>query len=133
MSDVEFVQHSIHKYKNHSSIQHINKHITNFQHPKSFTFQEVSIDTVKKVLEKSNPKKATGYDQILPRILKEDAEQLAVPIAYLFNESVLQCKVGPQHKKDDMLKKENYRPVSILTSLLKTFEKIIDNQMETLK
>ncbi len=31
-----------------------------------------------------------------------------------------------------MLKKENYRPVSILTSLSKTFEKIMGNQMETL-
>ncbi len=117
---------------------HVNKHITNSQHPKYFIFQEVSIDTVKKVLEKSNPKKATRYDQIPFRFLKEGAEQLAVPIAYLFNESVHQCKfpsahkaaeVGPQHKKDDMLKKENYRPVSILASLSKTFEKIMDNQM----
>ncbi len=76
--------------------------------------QEVNIDTVKTVLEKSDLHKATGYDQIPAHILKEDAEQLAVPMAYLFNEYFHQsqfslahkaAEVGPQHKKNDMLKK----------------------------
>ncbi len=34
-----------------------------------------------KSIKKSNPQKAIGYDQIQPRILKEGAEQLTVPIA----------------------------------------------------
>ncbi len=56
----------------------------------------------------------------------------------MYNQSITQshfpsrhkaAEVSPQHKKDDVLKKENFRPVSILTSLSKIFEKITDNQM----
>ncbi len=47
MSDVEFVQHSVHKYKNHSSIQHINKLITNSQHPNLLHFRK-SVSTQSK-------------------------------------------------------------------------------------
>ncbi len=97
---------------------------------------------MEKSLQYSNPKKATGYDQIPPHILKEGAKQLAVPITSLYNESIRQSKfptdhkaaeVGPHHKKYYFLSKENYRPVSILTSLSKIFEKIMDNQLSELK
>ncbi len=92
-------------------------------------------------MQHSNPKIATGYDQIPPRILKECAKQLAVPITHLYNESIRQSKfptdhkaaeVGPHHKNDSR-SKENYRPVCILTSLSNIFEKIMDNQLSELK
>lgn len=63
--------------------------------------------------------------------VSRDAEQQAMPIAYMFNQSVRQYKlptankateVGPQHNKDDMLQTENDRLVSILNSLSKTFD-----------
>ncbi len=58
----------------------------------------------------------TNYTLILPM----GDQQLAQPMAYLFNEAIcMSCfptahksaEVGPQHKKADLLRKENYRPV----------------------
>ncbi len=59
-------------------------------------------------------------------------------MAYLFNEAIHQtcfptahkaAEVGPHYKKADVQKKENYRPLSILTSTSKVYETIMDNQM----
>ena len=36
------------------------------------------------------------------------------------------------HKKGDLLQKANYRPVSILTTMSKIFEKEIENQLKVL-
>ncbi len=86
--------------------------------PTTFNFKEVSIDGVQKILNKENPKQATGYDQIPPHCLRDGAEHLAGPMAYVFNEVIHQScfptahnagEVGPQHKKADVLREENYR------------------------
>ncbi len=98
LSDLEFVQHSIDKYQNHSSVIRIRPHLDQSNKIAPFTFTEVSIETVETTLHHSNPKKATGYDQIPSRILKEGAIQLAVPITYLYNESIRQSKFSTDHK-----------------------------------
>ena len=143
MSDEQFVTHSIDKYTDHSSILRIKHHVESSpENHLKYSLNEVSVDTVCKTLKKCDPKKATGYDQVPPRILREGAEVIARPITYLYNESIRQshfpsqhksAEVGPLHKKEDVLIKENYRPVSILTSLSKIFEKITDNQLSTFK
>ncbi len=142
ISDAEFVAYSVVKYQDHSSIKRISDRMCKSAVPITFNFIEVSIDGVNKILNKVNPKKATGYDQIPPRCLRDGAEHLAGPMAYLFNEAIHQpcfptahkaAEVGPQHKKADVLRKENYRQVSILTSTSKVYEKIMDNQMSTLQ
>ncbi len=93
--------------------------------PITFNFIKVSIDSVNKILNKVNPKKTTVNDQMPPSCLRDGTEHLAGPMAYLFNEAIHQscfptvhksAEVGPQYKKADVLRKENYRPVSILTS-----------------
>ncbi len=142
MSDTEFVAYSVVKYQDHSSIKHISDRMGKSEVPITFNYIEVSIDGVNKILNKVNPKKATRYDQIPPRFLRDGTEHLAVPIAYLFNEAIHQscfptahkaAEVGPQHKNTDVLRKENYRPVSILTSTSKVYEKIMANQISTLQ
>ncbi len=64
MSDAEFVGYSVVKYQDHSSIKHISDCMGKSEVPITFNFIEVSIDGVNKILNKVNPKKATGYDQI---------------------------------------------------------------------
>ena len=39
------------------------------------------------------------------------------------------AEVSPLYKKQDNLSKKNYRPVSVLTSLSKVYESIINDQM----
>ncbi len=58
MSDAEFVAYSVVNYQDHSSIKHISDRMGKSEVPITFNF----IDGVNKILNKVNPKKATGYD-----------------------------------------------------------------------
>ena len=98
----------------------------------------VTDESVGKELKSLNAKKSTGTDNIPAKLLKYGAETLSQPIAYLINKSfsdrtfpsnAKKAEVVPIHKKNDNLSKSNYRPISILSSLSKLFEKIIVNQM----
>jgi hypothetical protein len=67
-----------------------------------------------------NIKKATGIDQISPKILKIAKHAVVAPITQLINLSINTCtfpdklkiaQVVPIHKKNSTLLKGNYRPV----------------------
>ena len=46
-----------------------------------------------------------------------------------FLENLKRADIIPYHKKDDKTKKENYRPISMLPSVSKIFERILYNQI----
>ena len=48
-----------------------------------------------------------------------------------FPDILKRAEVTPVYKKDDRNDKQNYRPVSELTSLLKVFAKLIYSQINT--
>ncbi len=62
MSDAEFVAYSVMKYQDHSSIKCISDHMGKTEVPITFNFIKVSIDGVNRILNKENPKNATGHD-----------------------------------------------------------------------
>ena len=79
-------------------------------------------------------KKSSGHDGINNFILKGVISSIADPLAHIFNESLSSgqiphlmkvAKVIPLFKKGDQLEINNYRPISLLTSLSKVLEKII--------
>ena len=119
----------------HPSIQKIREHTSSNA---SFDFQPVNHSSIKKYLTKLNPKKATGVDTIPPKLLRYAADTIAQPIADIAN-GMLDChefpaklklaQVTPVFKKDDPFIKKNYRPVSILPSISKIFERIINDQL----
>lgn len=126
---------SFNKSQNHVSIQAINQNIMNTG---TFDFHPVSHHEVYKKLKKLNSKKATGYDQIPPRMLKIAAVPICSHITPMINTSFSVCNfpeplkfanVSPVFKKEDNLKKENFRPISILTTLSKIFESLVADQM----
>ena len=93
---------------------------------------------VHKLLENMDKKKATGYDNIPPKILKVAAHELAFPITNLINLSVeascfpnnlKKSELSPLFKARDSLLSENYRPLSILPAISKVFEKVFDQQL----
>ena len=82
--------------------------------------------------------KATGYDNIPAKLLRCAHNELCVPIASLINKCMsngifpvdMKCsEVAPLYKKADSLLKINYRPVSILTSLSKLYESVMNDQL----
>lgn len=83
-------------------------------------------------------KKATGIDNLPPKIIKAGAESLAEPIKCIINkcfinntfpESLKMAQVTPVYKKEDPFQKKNYRPVSILPTFSKIFEQSINKQL----
>ena len=141
LSDGDFCEWAVKKHENNESIRAIRTWMINHPLPESlsdFSIPKVSPSSVEKILCNLNPKKATGYDTLPPRIIKAAAPVLATPLSSIINSTIDQChfptqakaaEVSPIHKKDDQLLRENHRPVSILTCLSKVFEKCINNPL----
>ena len=122
-------------YNDHESIKAIKETYTIDQ---TFNFKPVSQRDVYKKLKNLNPKKATGYDQIPPKLIKLAAYPISRHITPIINtcfsiscfpEPLKFANVSPVFKKSDNLKKENFRPISVLTTLSKIFESITADQM----
>ena len=89
---------------------------------------------VAQLLRELSPHKACGPDGLSARILKECAEELAVPLEIICVRSVetgsfpaiwKQANVVPLHKKGSKKNPDNYRAVSLLSVCSKVLEKIV--------
>ena len=118
---------------NHPSIIEIQK--MNREHfCEDFDFKPIPENFVVKQIVKLGIKKATGYDQISPKILKLANQAIEEPITMLINKSLETsvfpnslkvAQVVPVHKKNSTLSKGNYRPVSVLPAISKFFERAV--------
>ncbi len=81
-----------------------------------------------------NPSKDSGPDLISPRLLREGARELSVPLANYFNKLISQsafpyswklANVTPIFKKSDPTDPQNYRPISLLSCLGKLMERCV--------
>ena len=122
-------------YENHESVKQIREH-TNIDC--QFNFTDVSVVEVKVLLQDIDSSKASGYDNVPPKLVKVAAAELAQPISSLINRSIsLSCfphelkksETSPLYKSLDNLNPQNYRPLSVLNCLSKIFERIYNNQM----
>ena len=104
----------------------------------SFNFSLVDQDFVEKRIRKINVKKATGIDGISPKLLHFAKPAIVKPITDIVNlslssstfpDSLKVAQVAPIHKKNSVLEKGNYRPVSVLPSISKIFENAIEVQL----
>ena len=105
-----------------------------------FNFNHVDSMYVHKSISKLQTKKATGVDGISAKILKACTNSIAQPISSLINftfdtnsfpRNLKQAQVLPIFKKKDPLDKQNYRPVSILPTISKIYERAIHDQLTT--
>ena len=94
----------------------------------------VTAQGVEKLLQKLKTQKASGPDRISPRVLKELAGPLSVPLAALFQHSLdtgtvpaqwKKAVVSPIFKKGDKHEASNYRPVSLTSVCCKLCEHIV--------
>ena len=94
----------------------------------------VTAEQVEKVLRDVDVGKATGPDNISPRILKNCARELSGPLATIFAACLEHKKwpaawkeahVVPVHKKESRSDPRHYRPISLLSAVGKVFEKMI--------
>ena len=125
----------IDKHCNHPSIIKIREHIQT-QHYLYFT--AVNDKHIEKIMQKMDPKKTQGCDDIPSKLLRLGASGISSYVSQLVNHCVHVCEfpdtmkladVSSLYKKNDNLKKDNYRPVSVLPSLSKIYERVMGQQL----
>ena len=103
-----------------------------------FTIPYITPDQALSYLSKLESAKATGLDGLGPRLLKTSAPVIAPSIAMMINKSIdsgifpsqlKQAKVHPIFKGGDKSDPNNYRPISILPTVSKIFEKHINKHL----
>ena len=103
-----------------------------------FCFKNLSKDKVKKYLHQIKTKKATGYDNIPPKLAQMCSDELSTAFTGMINDCFVnnifpddmkRAEIVPLFKKCNDMEKNNYRPVSILTTFDKVFETVIAEQL----
>ena len=104
----------------------------------NFWFDEVDANAVIKAIDTLKPKTSFGHDRISNKLLKYVKQEVAWSLAKLVNQSFTEgvfpnslkiAKVTPLHKKGENCLFDNYRPVSILPSVSKVFERLMHDQI----
>ena len=106
----------------------------------SFQVFDIDLDQnkVRKLLLNINSNKASGPDGIHGKILKNCANTLAYPLSLLFKISYNTgslpkewkiANVVPIHKKGSKDDIKNYRPISLTSLVMKTFERILKDEL----
>ena len=99
---------------------------------------DISKDEIPKIIRSLDPNKAHGHDGISIRMLKLCASSISKPLFFLFKHSLEnECfpnewktaSTVPIHKKGDKQLIQNYRPVSLLPTCGKIFEKLLFNSL----
>ena len=107
----------------------------------TFEVKEVTIPGVFKKLQEGNVAKATGYDNIPNKILKIAAPVISKSSADLFNISITTntfpddsrkvAKVFPPFKSGERNDPSNFRPISVLPTVARVFERLVYEQRYT--
>ena len=127
---------AIKKYQKHPSILKINEN--QLQNKENFEFKTITQESLLSEINILNAKKATQIDNIPIKIIKHNADIFSLVLHNIINKSLdfsifpdklKLADVTPVHKKEDRNDKNNYRPVSILPSISKIFEKILYTQI----
>ena len=104
----------------------------------SFQFQYTNAPCVQKIINNLKPKSSAGHDTISSKLLRQIGDIVAYTLSIIVNQSLCTgifphrlklAKVMPLYKKDDNKLFGNYRPISLLSSLSKVFEKVLFDQL----
>ena len=104
----------------------------------SFHFTLIDENHAAKVLSSLQTNNSSGHDGISMKLLKFLSPALLKPLTIVINQSLLTgifpdklkiAKVVPLYKKDDPSLTDKYRPISLMPSISKLFEKIVFIQL----
>jgi len=104
------------------------------QHVPSLVFKTFLTKEISTIIKSIKSKNSRGYDKISTKILKISSNYIVSPVTYICNKIISSgifpdrlkfSIVKPVYKKGDKRNCTNYRPISLLTSFSKVFEKAI--------
>ena len=105
---------------------------------KNFNFTQVTVRNVNDILESLPSKTSSGYKGLSLKLLKSIKHIISEPLTLIINQMINPgifpdklkiAKVIPIYKKGDEAVFSNYRPISLLPSISKVFEKVIFKQL----
>lgn len=117
------------------------RHFTDYlakNNPPPFSFAPIDQNAVVKIIEGLKSKPTCSHDGISNKILKFVKDVISIPLSILINQSFLTsifpdilklARVIPLFKQGDTSSITNYRPISILSSISKVFERAIHDQL----
>ena len=103
---------------------------------KKFSLEIPTIDTVHRLLKTIDEKKSPGLDKIPNKLLKTAADVIAPSWTEIFAKSIYtsifpnewqETRVSPIYKNGRKREPSNYRPISLIPTVSKSFEKIVFN------
>ena len=135
-NEINSVEKAINKYRNHPSVLLIKSRLKNIP---SFSFNKVGLPEIERQLNLISPRKATTSNSIPPKLLKSTKTICSETLKTMFNNCLINAEFPNELKLADVtliLKKDpsrakNYRPVSVLPSILKIFERILHRQVSS--
>ena len=101
--------------------------------PAAFNFAYTNPDDIEKIIRNLRSKSSAGCDNISTKLLKEIENVVSRPLSIMNNQSLCTgifpdrlkiAKVIPLYKKDDNKLFGNCRPISLLSSISKIFERV---------
>jgi Notch-like protein len=104
----------------------------------SIKFKNTSTKETEEIINFLKIKESSGYDEISTKILRISDPFISSPLSYICNKSMLSGTLPtrlkyaiakPLFKKGATENLANYRPISLLTSFSKVFEKIIYDRL----
>ena len=125
----------IEKFRNHPSIISIKRNVGTLN---KFSFKHVTEEDISAEINKFDKKKASTGISI--KFLKEYSDILSNKLKDIFNNCLDQgifpdrlklADISPIFKGGDSNMKKNFRPVSVLNSISKLFEKLLNKQFVT--
>ena len=105
----------------------------------SFEFKPISTNEVAAAIKNLKNTSSHGNDHLSSQLIKRLSPHIITPITKIINQSLKTgifpdalkvAKVVPIFKKDDDKLLGNYRPISVLPTLSKVFERILHNQIQ---
>ena len=103
-----------------------------------FQFKLLNDEDIFKIMQNFAPKSSTGYDGISMKLLKHISPHIIPALTITVNQSLLTgifpdhlkiAKIIPLYKKSDETLLDNYRPISLLPTISKIFEKAVFKQL----
>ena len=126
---------TVKRFQEHPSIHKIKSSVKSTI---NFSFRKITVEEMLEQLQNLDPKKGSPQEAIPAKILKSNADLFCFPLTELFNKLVEESSfpddlknadVSSLFKKDDNMSKKNYRPISLLPSIAKIFERLMHKQL----
>jgi hypothetical protein len=106
--------------------------------PRSMSLMSTDPNEIFTIIHSFKGKKSTGHDNLSTALLKDISSEISYPVSLLVNQSLAHgivpdilkiAKVIPIYKCKDRNLYSNYRPISLLPSLSKILEKVMQKRL----